>query len=161
MPRRCAASAGGIRDRGSVAALPAPAPLAHPPAQAFRPSWLRCERVKQRVITTGQPASEDRNIALERIMQNLISTERHRPQWLANRPPCSARPLVPKSSTTARSGTRTRRLPGSRKRSTSWPAPSHRRHAARRRTRVPALGLRQYAARPGPAPRPRHRQDRA
>ena len=27
-----------------------------PPAQAFRPSWLRCERVTQRVITTGQPA---------------------------------------------------------------------------------------------------------
>ena len=25
-----------------------------PPAQAFRPSWLRCERVKQRVITTGE-----------------------------------------------------------------------------------------------------------
>ena len=31
MPRRYAASAGGIRDRGSVAPLPAPAPLAHPP----------------------------------------------------------------------------------------------------------------------------------
>ena len=35
------------------------------------------------------------------------------------------------------------------------------RHATRRRTREPALGLREYAARPGPAPRPRHRQDRA
>ena len=46
-----------------------------PPAQAFRQSWLRCERVKQRVITTGRPASEDRNIAMERIMQDFISTE--------------------------------------------------------------------------------------
>ena len=36
-----------------------------PPAQAFRPSWLRCERVTQRVITMGQPASEDSNIAVE------------------------------------------------------------------------------------------------
>ena len=46
-----------------------------PPAQAFRPSWLRCERVIQRVITTGHPASEDSNIAVERIMQEFISTE--------------------------------------------------------------------------------------
>ena len=46
-----------------------------PPAQAFRPSWLRCERVTQRVITTGHPASEDCNIAMESIMQNFISTE--------------------------------------------------------------------------------------
>ena len=31
------------------------APLAHPPScQAIRPSWLRCERVTQRVITTGR-----------------------------------------------------------------------------------------------------------
>ena len=35
-----------------------------------------------------------------------------------------------------------------------------RRYAARRRTREPPLGLRQCTARPGPAPRPRHRQDR-
>ena len=46
-----------------------------PPAQAFRQSWLRCERVKQRVITTGQHASEDSNIEIESIMKNLISTE--------------------------------------------------------------------------------------
>ena len=46
-----------------------------PPAQAFRQSWLRCERVTQRVITTGQPASEDINIAVETIMQEFISTE--------------------------------------------------------------------------------------
>ena len=32
MPRRSAASAGGMRDRGSLAPLPAPAPLAHSPS---------------------------------------------------------------------------------------------------------------------------------
>ena len=74
MPRRCAASAGGIRDRGSLRSL-RPHHSRTPPAQAFRQSWLRCERVTQRVITTGRPASEDINIALERLMQNFISTE--------------------------------------------------------------------------------------
>ena len=98
-----------------------------PLAQAFRPSWLRYERVTQRVITTRQPASEDINIAVERIMQDLISTETSSQTAMA----CNQAALfashtwVLTSSTTARSGTRGRRLPGSRKRSKSWPGPSY------------------------------------
>ena len=165
MPRRCAASAGGMARPwlSSLRSLrPHHSPI--PPAQAFRQSWLRCERVKQRVITTGQPASEDiqhcngENHARLNQHRNIV-TDRN---GLRTGRPVRHAHRVLTSSTTARSGTRTRRLPGSRKRSTSWPAAvAPGRHAARRRTREPALGFRQCPARPGPAPRPRYRQDRA
>ena len=75
MPRRCAANAGKARDRGSVAALPAPAPSRTSPAQALRPLWLRCERVIQEEITTGRTVSKDETLTLEIIMSTINHTE--------------------------------------------------------------------------------------
>ena len=73
MPRRCAANAGKARDRGSVAALPAPAPSRTSPAQALRPLWLRSERVIQEDITTGRTVPEDET--LEIVMNNITRIE--------------------------------------------------------------------------------------
>ena len=133
-----------------------------PPAQAFRQSWLRCERVKQRVITTGHPASEDSNIALERIMQNFISTETSQTAMACEQVALFGRDPRPRRVRQSRDLERGR---GACRDRGSHPHPGRRRrtgrHAARRRTGEPPLGLLEYAARPGPAPRPRHRQDRA
>ena len=97
-----------------------------PPAQAFRPSWLRCERVIQRVITTGQPASEDINIAMERIMQNLISTETSQTAMACEQAALFGATPGPDEFDNRETWNEDEALAGSRKRSTSWPAPSHR-----------------------------------
>ena len=127
MPRRYAASAGGIRDRGSVAPLPAPAPLAHPPGAGI-PAIVAPLRARDPKESSrrGSPPRRIETLQWRESCKTSSAPKRHRPQWLANRLPCSARPLVLTSSTTAEPGTKTRRLPGSRKRSTSWPARSHR-----------------------------------
>ena len=81
-----------MRDRGSSLRSLRPHHSRIPPAQAFRQSWLRCERVKQRVITTGRPASEDINIAIGEThaelhqLRNVISDR----NGLRIRLPCSA-----------------------------------------------------------------------
>ena len=163
MPRRCAASAGGRRDRGSLAPLPAPAPLAHPPSagipaivaplrardpKSHHDGASRLGGYRHCIGETHAELHQHRNVVTDR---NGLRTGRP-----VRRDPRSRRVRQPRDLERGRSPCRDRRSdphPGRYRRTG--------RHAARRRTREPPLGLRQCTARPGPAPRPRHRQDRA
>ena len=128
MPRRCAASAGGMRDRGSLASLPAPAPLAHPPGAGI-PAIMAPLRARETMrhhdgasrLGGYQHCSRENHARLNQHRNVVTDRNGLRAGCLVRRDPCSRRVRQP-----GRSGTRTRRLPGSRKRSTSWPAPSPR-----------------------------------
>ena len=74
MPRRCAASTGEIRDRGSLAPLPAPATTRPIPPGAGIPAIVAPLRARE-TKSHHDGAAPPRGIVMERIMQDVISTE--------------------------------------------------------------------------------------
>ena len=149
MKRRRAPRPGAARDRGSVAALPAPAPLAHR-TRPFIPAPvapLRARVPKNHHLGADAPngATQDREIVMTIIEQ--IETHEHSATAAACRSTQRAtarRPSATSSTPAPRLGRRRCHRGGERAPSASSPRASAGRSdgTQRRRTREPAVGRR-------------------